>query len=237
MFAKTVKLYKTNSGYNITRLISGRSNVYMLSNNSCNILIDTGTATNWKKLKRGLNILQISNIDLLILTHTHYDHAANAANIKKYFGVKVLVQAEGSFYITNGINKFPGGTNFFTRFIVNFIGNLVTTKFNFAPCGPDIIVNDKYYLTSFGFNAYLLPTPGHSSDSISIIVDNQVAIVGDTLFGVFKNSVYPPFADNVQQMIISWKKLIDTGCSLFLSGHGGSIGLNKLKNGYQKYVK
>jgi glyoxylase-like metal-dependent hydrolase (beta-lactamase superfamily II) len=71
-----------------------------------------------------------------------------------------------------------------------------------------------------GFNAYILHTPGHSSGSVSIIVDDEIALVGDTMFGIFPWSVFPPFADDVKQMTESWGKLLETNCRLFLPGHG-----------------
>ncbi len=81
----------------------------------------------------------------------------------------------------------------------------------------------------------IINTPGHSIDSISIIIDDEIAIVGDTLFGKFKNSVFPPFADDVSVMIESWGKLLQTGCKLFLPGHGGEVNRRLLQKEYDKY--
>jgi len=55
---------------------------------------------------------------------------------------------------------------------------------------------------------------------MSLIVDDEIAIVGDAMFGIFPNSIFPPFADNVPVMIKSWRKLLDTKCMLFLPAHG-----------------
>jgi hydroxyacylglutathione hydrolase len=81
----------------------------------------------------------------------------------------------------------------------------------------------------------LINTEGHSPGSISIIVDNEVAVAGDAMFGVFKNSIFPPYADNPAEMVKSWKKLLNTGCKIFLPGHGNEIKRERLKKEYEKY--
>jgi glyoxylase-like metal-dependent hydrolase (beta-lactamase superfamily II) len=63
-------------------------------------------------------------------------------------------------------------------------------------------------------------TPGHTRGSLSIVVDDEIALVGDTMFGVFKGSVFPPYAENAGVMIQSWGKLLDTSCRLFIPSHG-----------------
>ena len=83
----------------------------------------------------------------------------------------------------------------------------------------------------------MIKTEGHSSGSISVIVDNEIAIVGDAMFGVFKNSVFPPYADNQTEMINSWNVLLDTDCNTFLPGHGKEIKKEFLQKEYYKYAR
>lgn len=78
-----MKRWKTNSGYEIIQILSGRSNVFLLTNGEKNILIDTSVSRLWNRLQLKIDKLGINTIDYLILTHTHFDHAANANQIKK----------------------------------------------------------------------------------------------------------------------------------------------------------
>jgi glyoxylase-like metal-dependent hydrolase (beta-lactamase superfamily II) len=87
----------------------------------------------------------------------------------------------------------------------------------------------------FGFNAFVMHTPGHSPGSISVIIDNEIAIVGDAMFGVFRNSVFPPFADDLKQMVLSWGKLLETECTSFLPGHGTEKNRGLLQRQFEKY--
>jgi glyoxylase-like metal-dependent hydrolase (beta-lactamase superfamily II) len=67
-----------------------------------------------------------------------------------------------------------------------------------------------------------------------VIVDEHIAIVGDTLFGVLPNSVYPPFRDCHEELVKSWGKLLETGCALFLPGHGRPIIRKLLEKKYRE---
>jgi glyoxylase-like metal-dependent hydrolase (beta-lactamase superfamily II) len=109
----------------------------------------------------------------------------------------------------------------------------------YEPCDFDILVDTHFDLNDFGFNAYILHTTGHSGNSISLVIDNEIAIVGDTMFGVFKWSIMPPFGLDVKQLIKSCGKLLDTNCTTFIPGHGFAINrllvqkvYNKRKNNY-----
>ena len=82
--------------------------------------------------------------------------------------------------------------------------------------------------------AYLLHTPGHTSGSISLIIDDEIALVGDALFHILPWSVFPPFGNDIDQLIESWKKLLGTGCRLFLPAHGSEIKKELLERCYTK---
>jgi glyoxylase-like metal-dependent hydrolase (beta-lactamase superfamily II) len=88
------------------------------------------------------------------------------------------------------------------------------------PCRPDILVDDELSLADFGFNARIVYTPGHSPGSQSVIVDGEIALVGDAMFGIVPGSAFPPFASDVPLLVDSWGKLLVTGCRLFLPAHG-----------------
>jgi hydroxyacylglutathione hydrolase len=64
---------------------------------------------------------------------------------------------------------------------------------------------------------------------------NEVAVVGDAMFGVFKGSIFPPFASETRLLIDSWKTLLETGCSIFLPSHGTGNDRNMVQMEYKKY--
>ena len=225
---------KTKSGYNIIQVLNRRSNVFLLTNGEKNILIDSSIKSEWRKLDKRLKELEINHIDCLILTHTHFDHAGNAFNIKSKFNSKVIVQKSGAKYIKSGDNIIPGGTNIFTRTLLFLFAKKVFPKLRYEPCVYDLLVDSFLDLKEFGFNAYIVKTPGHTVDSMSVVVDDEIALVGDTMFGVFKWSVLPPYANDVEQMIKSWGLLLKTNCSLFVPSHGTANSRKLVQMNYDK---
>lgn len=230
-----MKKWVTGSGYTIYRVLSGRSNVFLISDGMNNILVDTSTGGNYKQLIRALQYIKCSHISLLILTHTHFDHAANAALLKNKYNLKIMLHEYESKLLEVGNSPIPQGTNYFTKLLVNKISKKLPSFAKYKPVKCDIKVKEKYDINEYGINAFVLHTPGHTSGSISVIVDNEIAIVGDAMFGVFHNSAFPPFADDVEAMVESWGKLLKTGCKIFLPSHGTERHYSLLKSQYKKY--
>lgn len=232
-----MKKWVTSSGYTIYQVLTGRSNVFLITNGIDNFLIDTSTKRNYKILNKNLKDLNCNSLSLLILTHAHFDHASNASLIKENYNPKIIAHSNDEKFLETGNAPLPQGTHPFTKFFVNLFGEKLVPLVKYDAVKSDIMINDEYDLNDYGLNAYIIHTPGHTLGSISVIVDGEIAIVGDAMFGVFKNSVFPPFADNPGSMVDSWEKLINTGCKIFLPSHGTERGDMLLRSEYQKYKK
>lgn len=232
-----MRKWKTKNGYEIIRILSGRSNVFLLTNGVKCLLIDTSVSRLWTKLQKQLDKLNITTIDYLILTHAHFDHAANANRIKKKFNASVIIQKNEAVYLLNGDNILPQGTTFLTQAIMDIFGKRLFSKFKYEPCNPDLLIDSDFDLKELGYNAYLIHTPGHTIGSMSLIIDDEIAIVGDAMFGVFKWSVFPPFAEDKDLMIRSWGKLLNTKCLEFIPSHGTANSRLLVQKDYNKRIK
>ncbi|MBK7709835.1 MAG: hypothetical protein IPJ37_01830 [Bacteroidales bacterium] len=60
-----MKSWKTRSGIKILRMLSGRSNVFLLTNGSENILIDTSPANKWNKLEKKSGTIKLTGLIIL----------------------------------------------------------------------------------------------------------------------------------------------------------------------------
>ena len=232
-----MRTWNTPGGYTVTRILSGRSNVFLLANGEKNILIDTSPKYKWKELEKRLKQLEVDIIDYLILTHTHYDHAENSKKIKEKYNAQVIVHKNEALCLTSGENILPNGTNAITKLIIRLFAKQFLTKFRYEPCQYDYLVDSVLDLSNFGFNAFIMHTPGHTAGSMSIIIDDNVAIVGDTMFGVFQWSVFPPYANNIIQMIESWGKLLKTNCLVFIPAHGSANSRSLVQKEYNKWIR
>jgi glyoxylase-like metal-dependent hydrolase (beta-lactamase superfamily II) len=174
---------------------------------------------------------------LIILTHTHYDHTGCLAEIKKRSGAKVLVHASEKECLEKGITPFPRGTMWFSKMISGIGNSLMVSKSKYKPVTPDLVVGNEYDLGKYLPGAKVIFTPGHTAGSISLVIGNSAAFVGDTLFSIMPWGVFPPFANDIPELLKSWQRLIDAGCRTYFPGHGKPISLQKLKVSYEKRIK
>lgn len=233
-----MKTWYTKSGYKIIQVVRGRCNVFLLTNGKQNILIDSSRKKYHNQLLTNLKKLNIAYIDVLFLTHHHFDHTENAAFIREHFKAKVIINSAEAPYLATGDNSLPRGTLAPTRLLINLFGKKLQNLFRYEPCRVDIVTNERYELTELGFpNAYLLLTPGHSAGMTSLIVDNEIAIVGDAMIGTFPGSIFPPFADDITEAVKSWGKLLETGCNFFLPSHGTANSRQLVEKCFKQYTK
>lgn len=231
-----VKIWKTTSGCIIYKVLGGRSNSYLLLSDNVAVLVDTGKESSYQKLVKnieGLDFTQKSQ-RVLVLSHSHFDHCQNACELACSFGFKIFVGSAEDSCVRQGYTPLPQGTGFFTRFLVSVGNRYLSSGFGYKPFAPDFLVNDEVVLFESNPSIRLLTTPGHSPGSISIVVDDEIALVGDTLFGVFPNTVFPPYTDDPLLLVNSWTKLLHTNCKIFLPGHGRPISRSLLLSEYQK---
>jgi len=229
-----MKTWRTARGTVIARLLAGRSNVFLVSREGRNVLVDTSPAWRWNKLRRRLRRLGIASLDALVLTHAHFDHAGSAARLQKEFSVPVIVHRAEAGALAGGESALPEGTNRLARFLVARLRRLAAGHARCAPSRADVLAVGRLDLREYGVGAWVLHTPGHTPGSQSVIVDDEIALVGDAMFGVFPGSAFPPFACDADQLVASWGRLLDTGCRLFLPSHGSANSRRLLERDHQR---
>jgi len=229
-----MRYWQTKYGTLVERLLWGWSSVYLVSFNNHYILVDTGPAVMSGTLLKKLLYLGITHIDALVLTHTHFDHTGSAAVLKEKFKMPVIVHHSEAKYLESGISPLPHGSIPPTKFIYNLGAARVEHKFRVKRVIPDILVDESFDLSVFGLNARLVHTPGHTKGSCSMIIDGQIAISGDTCVSLLPGRAFPPWADDPETLVKSWKTLLDTGCELFLPMHHWNITRKTLEMEYEK---
>lgn len=230
-----MKCWTTKSGVQIHRVLQGRCNCYLVSRDNRFLLIDAGTKRSWHNLEKGLNQLGVTPESPipLVLTHCHFDHAENAARFKSTYNASILVHKNEADDLKRGRNPRISGTLFPTRILSGILYRTpVVSLLDYEPVECDVPLQEEIALEPLGFPGCLLHTPGHTPGSISAIIDDEIAIVGDTMVGFFPGSVFPPFAVDVKQLVNSWRTLLDTGCETYLPAHGSERSRDVLQRQY-----
>jgi hydroxyacylglutathione hydrolase len=237
-----MKKWITQNGLEVYQLLGGRCNCFLIAADRNFMLVDTGGKI-WRRTL--INRIEVFRRPGqypgglaptgIILTHTHFDHTENAAALKKEYDLPIFVHRHEAGYLSRGENPPITGTFPPVKWVTNVFGSALEKWKRYETVRPDILVEETYDLGPWGLPGYLLSTPGHTPGSLSVVIDNEIAIVGDAMVGMFRNSVYSPFACDPDEMIRSWGKLLDTGCSLFLPAHGAANPRELLEKQYKRF--
>lgn len=218
-----MKKWKTHNGIKVIRLIGPRFNAFLVKSNTLTILVDTGTITDTRVLLRHLkSTLKGRSLDYIFLTHTHFDHTQNAAVVQKEYNCKIITSTFEYECAENGYTPIPDGSYPFSMFLVNIARKIKQTPFEYRAFSVDIKIDTDTVLEDP--NIRIITSKGHTKGSLSLIIDNEIALVGDAMYGGWNTiSVFPPFSNDTYETINSWGKLLKTNAKIYLSGHGHAI--------------
>jgi glyoxylase-like metal-dependent hydrolase (beta-lactamase superfamily II) len=185
------------------------TNCYLLKSNCGWIMIDTDFPDTFYRF---LNLLKQSDIDVksikyLIVTHFHPDHAGFAEDLKE-LGVKLILHENQIPYIDK---------------LNNFFKKDIKFKYKDITAAHNIIVSSddsRSLLRKLGIEGEMVQTPGHTEDSISLIIDENCAFTGD-LPGFYLMEAYDD-----QTIKESWKLIQGYKVTKIYPAHGNSYAIN-----------
>jgi glyoxylase-like metal-dependent hydrolase (beta-lactamase superfamily II) len=156
----------------------GHVNAYLIEAASGHILVDTGMPKSEHKLDGAFKHTGVPprSVQLIIATHGHLDHIGSIAHAQRTTGAKVLCHRSLSDRLANGEIEPAIPQNLKGR-ILNFMTGLA--RFKYEGIEPDILIEEEFDLAEYGIAGRIIHTPGHSSSSVSIMLDNGEALIGD----------------------------------------------------------
>lgn len=214
----------SNSTLEVAKITQKFANIYIVESNNKRLLIDAGNPHKAEKIVEKLKRLGISppDIDYLILTHAHPDHAGNAAYFQKTFGTK-LIAGKGDLELIQ--NKGSDSLLCPTGITGKIVKSTIAKK-RYLPFTPDILLDKPFDLQKLGITGEIIPMSGHTSGSLVIKISNAV-FVGDIIRGKTFNKEKPTrhifvcdFENNLKniQTISNLK-----GIEYWYPGHGGPM--------------
>ncbi len=203
---------------------------YLVYTDNAMVLVDTGYKGMNDEILHSIEGLgrKPEDLKLIILTHSHYDHAGGAAALKKLTGTPVVVQELEADMLRKGRTTIPKGTRWKGK-LMAFTASIIARRvMKIEALEPDIIVRERLDLAEYGIPGYILHTPGHTAGSQSVILENGLSIVGDNCLGFPGKEHYPPFADLKEDVFESWRKLIYANSKELLPAHGTNIDIEEI---------
>lgn len=217
-------------------ILAGTAHVFLVIQDKSFFLVDAGGKGYADKVAKAITSqgLQLTDLNFIFLTHTHFDHAGCAAELKKMTGTKIIVHENEADFLRNGDQFIPLGTDFLAKIIAR-VGRLLGKAYSsYPPVEPDILFKDSLSLEPFGFNAKIISTPGHTVGSSSLVIEN-VVFGGDTIFNI-QGKIFPPFANDTTLLLKSWKLLLNEKVDWYYPAHGKRFSKESLLKEFQKRV-
>lgn len=215
------------------------SNAYLVKG-PVNMLIDTGSPGEGKKIIKALGKhgLQLSDLALILHTHGHSDHCGSTHELLQHHRVPTALHAGDLHMAETGRNGKVYTTNLFSRLLLPFVDKA------FTPFKPDYLINEMSDLSAFGINASVIATPGHSKGSISVIFDQGDMIIGDLLMGGMLGGAFFPekpgyhyFIEDRKALHQSIEMLLARSGKRCWVGHGGPLEVSRIAEWYDMIKK
>lgn len=183
-----------NVGYRST-------NYWVVSAGGPRLLIDLGWPGTLGTLRAQLERMTVPIEELRcgLATHYHMDHAGLAEELKG-LGMRLWVlEPQVAAIPLMKVHMKP--QDHYTE--ITAAGNVV---FGFA--------ESRTRLGEIGLAGEIVPTPGHSDDSVSLILDDGSAFTGDLTPMMLAEP------EHAETLAASWKRLRDLGMTTIYPGHG-----------------
>jgi len=161
--------------YRIRLIKCKTDNCYIISNDGKAILVDTGSGEAYDKV-----LAECSKFDmqLIVLTHVHFDHAENAAKLAKHFDIPVALHKADIELFENFDNQPIKSYGIVGKLVLGL--SLKVLRYTKIEKPEKIIfIKEGDSLSKYGINSKIIELPGHTKGSIGVDVAGRALIAGD----------------------------------------------------------
>lgn len=185
---------------NIVNVGYDSTNYYVLADSAPKLLIDVGWSGTLPKLQHQCKRMgiQLTQIKHLLVTHYHPDHAGLAQELKQ-LGVKLIV-IEPQLPAIPLLRSHMKPEHKYLD--IDLSDNIVIA-----------LADSRAFLATLGIAGAILSTPGHSDDSITLILDDGAAFTGDLTNPAL---ILDPSGESAS----SWQRIRAAGGKRSHPGHG-----------------
>lgn len=145
-------------------------------------IVDCGYASTYKKILQGLNEIgiQLSEVDYLIPTHLHLDHAGGTGHLlRQTRNAQVIAHESGISHLVNPHILIQSVTSVFGQEIMRAYGEPIPIDKNkIVPVGRELQIN-----LGEGLTLNTMHTPGHAPHQISLFIEEQKLLLSADAVG------------------------------------------------------
>lgn len=243
---------RTEQSKNTTIIRLKVTNCYLIKVHDYYVLIDTGYHYEWELFLKQLSEfkINISDIKYVILTHHHDDHCGLLNNLViANENIKVVASCFAKEFLATGKHIHTPGGGYPTRrvYVALWFKKLFDKEWThtfpvYRFRKNDISIEKDTLLRDIGIelDGKIITTPGHSKDSISVVLDDGRCFLGDAAanFLQFLGTKYSPISiDDIELYYRSWQKIIDLKSTFIFPAHGKPFSSAELINNMGKIKK
>ncbi len=215
------------NGASIITIRTPTANCYLVRGETT-YLVDTNTPKSRKKLLEEIAKSEVKpgEIRYILITHCHYDHTGNLAELKRMSGARVAA-GEKDAEIIAGRRPYagPGDISPAGRLLRRIPPSLLERYQRFETCEVDLPLHEGDVLEELGLA--VLELPGHTEGGVAYYHgENRLAFIGDMVSN-FLNRPGPPFLSfsyDRRLILDSMRRLAELDLEYAYPGHGTVIG-------------
>lgn len=189
------------------------------------VAVDAGAPNKVNKFLSGLQraCVEPADVRLIVITHGHWDHIGSARDLKSVTGAKLAMHEREVDWLEQSLTPQPPGVTMWGRIFSSML-KVFTPLIKLPPAKVDLLLaNDGLDLSDYGIPGRVLYTPGHSSGSVSVLLESGEAFVGDLAMNRFPLRLSPGlpiFAEDPSGVVASWELLLEAGAREIYPAHG-----------------
>ncbi len=196
------------------------STAYLVVSDDTAMLVDAASESITPKVLAKLDELKVK-LQLIVLTHYHYDHVGAADALRKATGAPVAIHQLDADNLRRGGRLAVTPKSLRGRFLAPFV-----TRGDRPSVTPDLEFGDSEDLQQYGGFGHTFLTPGHTAGSQSVILPNGTIMVGDALTEAIvrpHRALPPMFADDSETSIRSVVALAEASHGDVRVAHNGRV--------------
>lgn len=212
--------------FQVVPIVTVGGNAYLVKGRHI-ALVDTLIPQAFKKIVRVLteNGLSIGDVEYVLITHNHFDHAGNAARIKELSGAVMIAGAEDASVI-EGTELVPPMSDLSAvgRVMGRLPDSWLRKYQKLDPVRIDRKVEAGDTIEELGLE--VLGLPGHTSGGVGYLDrDGKRAFIGDMMSYFFGRPGMPALcaSRSLDEIYRSQELLADLGLETAYPGHGKII--------------
>ncbi len=188
-------------------------------------MIDAGPPRSERAIHRWFKAIKLApeDLQLVVLTHGHFDHAGTARWLQEFTGASIAIHEMEREWLENGTVVYPEAISAWGRVMIS-IAKLAKPWIRFSGIEANIVLGSEGFdLAKYGIAGEVIHTPGHTSGSVSVLLETGEAFVGCLAHSNFPfryGPGLPILADEPQSLHSSWKTLLEKGADTIYPAHG-----------------